>query len=205
MARVRLVLASASPRRAELLRAAGFLFDTCAVAVDERVRPGESPDAYVRRLAMEKSARAMALVMASRTRSGGGSGAEPRDLVVVLGADTGVVIDGEILGKPRDDPDAEWMLRRLSGRRHDVMTGVSLRRGVVELGAVVSTAVECRALTDADVAWYVASGEGRDKAGAYAIQGLASRFIPHIEGSYSNVVGLPIACVFELFERIRAG
>jgi septum formation protein len=124
--------------------------------------------------------------------------------VVVLGADTGVVIDGEILGKPRDDPDAEWMLRRLSGRRHEVITGVSLRRGAVELGAVVSTGVDCHALTDADVAWYVASGEGRDKAGAYAIQGLASRFIPHIEGSYSNVVGLPIACVSQLFERIRA-
>src|SRR5580700_9814687 len=186
MACVRLVLASSSPRRAGLMRAAGFVFDTLAVAVDERVRPGESPDAYVRRLAMEKSSGAMALMTAAG------------DPVVVLGADTAVVIDGEILGKPRDDPDAEWMLRRLSGRRHDVMTGVSLRRGVVELGAVVSTAVECRALTDADVAWYVASGEGRDKAGAYAIQGLASRFIPHIEGSYSNVVGLPVARVFEL-------
>jgi septum formation protein len=192
MACVRLVLASSSPRRAGLMRAAGFVFDTLAVAVDERVRPGESPDAYVRRLAMEKSSGAMALVTAAG------------DPVVVLGADTAVVIDGEILGKPRDDPDAEWMLRRLSGRRHEVMTGVSLRRGLVELGTVVTTAVDCRALTDADVTWYVASGEGRDKAGAYAIQGLASRFIPHIEGSYSNVVGLPIACVFELFERIRA-
>jgi septum formation protein len=192
MACVRLVLASSSPRRAGLMHAAGFVFDTLAVAVDERVRPGESPDAYVRRLAMEKSSGAMALMTAAG------------DPVVVLGADTAVVIDGEILGKPRDDPDAEWMLRRLSGRRHEVMTGVSLRRGLVELGTVVTTAVDCRALTDADVTWYVASGEGRDKAGAYAIQGLASRFIPHIEGSYSNVVGLPIACVFELFERIRA-
>jgi septum formation protein len=186
------------------MRAAGFVFDTLAVAVDERVRPGESPDAYVRRLAMEKSSGAMALVTASRTCSGEGSRDEAGDPVVVLGADTAVVIDGEILGKPRDDPDAEWMLRRLSGRRHEVITGVSLRRGLVELGTVVTTAVDCRALTDADVTWYVASGEGRDKAGAYAIQGLASRFIPHIEGSYSNVVGLPIACVFELFERIRA-
>ena len=146
----------------------------------------------------------MALVTA-RTCSGECSRKEPGDPVVVLGADTGVVIDGEILGKPRDDRDAEWMLRRLSGRRHEVMTGVSLRRGVVELGTVVRTAVECQALTEADVAWYVASGEWRDKAGAYAIQGLASRFIPHIEGSYSNVVGLPVACVFELFERMRAG
>jgi septum formation protein len=186
------------------MRAAGFVFDTVAVALDERVRPGESPDVYVRRLAMEKSAGGLAVVSASRPRSGEGNGEESGDSVIVLGADTGVVIDGEILGKPRDDPDAEWMLRRLSGRRHEVMTGVSLRRGLVEMGTVVTTIVDCRALTDADVMWYVSSGEGRDKAGAYAIQGLASRFIPHIEGSYSNVVGLPIACVWELFERIRA-
>jgi septum formation protein len=185
-------LASASPRRADLLRAAGFVFDTLAVEIDERVRSGESPAAYVRRLAMEKSARTMDLMTD-----------EARDRVVVLGADTVVVVDGEILGKPRDDPDAERMLRRLSGRRHDVMTGVSLRRGLAELGAVVTTTVECRALSDADVSWYVASGEGRDKAGGYAIQGLASRFMPRIEGSYSNVVGLPISCVFELFERLR--
>jgi len=193
MARVRLVLASASPRRADLLRAAGFVFDTLAVDVDERVRPGEPPGVYVRRLAMEKSARAMGLVTVSRMP----------DQVVVLGADTTVVIDGEILGKPRDGPDAERMLRRLSGRRHEVMTGVSLRRGIAELGTVVTTAVVCSPLTDADVAWYVASGEGLDKAGGYAIQGLASRFMPRIEGSYSNVVGLPIACVFELFERLQ--
>jgi septum formation protein len=191
MARVRLVLASASPRRADLLRAAGFVFDTLAVDIDERVRSAEPPGAYVRRLAMEKSASAMAVVEAS-------------DSVIVLGADTAVVVDGEILGKPRDNPDAERMLRRLSGRRHEVMTGVSLRRGPVELGTVVTTTVDCQALSDADVSWYVASGEGRDKAGAYAIQGLASRFMPHIEGSYSNVVGLPIACVFELFERLRS-
>jgi septum formation protein len=207
MARVRLVLASASPRRAELLRAAGFTFDTLVVDVDERVRPGESPGPYVRRLAMEKSARALAFVEGSRTRPDEGSAdtGRDRDRSIVLGADTVVVIDGEILGKPRDDQDAEGMLRRLSGRRHEVMTGVSLRRGIVEVGRVETTAVECRALTDDDVAWYVASGEGRDKAGGYAIQGLASRFMPRIEGSYSNVVGLPIACVFELFERLRSG
>ena len=176
------------------------MFDTLAVAVDERVRPGESPDAYVRRLAMEKSARAMAQMTASLARSGDSSGDEPRDPVVVLGADTGVVIDGEILGKPRDDPDAGWMLRRLSGRRHEVITGVSLRRGAVELGTVVRTAVDCHALTDADVAWYVASGEGRDKAGAYAIQGYASRFVTRIAGSYSNVVGLPVALVLQMMK-----
>jgi septum formation protein len=203
MARVRLVLASASPRRAELLRAAGFVFDTLAVDHDERVWPGESPDVYVRRLAMEKSAGAMALLAASPMATGTASPDNVRDQVVVLGADTTVVIDGEILGKPCDGLDAERMLRRLSGRRHDVMTGVSLRRGSTELGAVVTTAVVCSALTDDDVSWYVASGEGLDKAGGYAIQGLASRFMPRIEGSYSNVVGLPIACVVELLERLR--
>ena len=109
-----------------------------------------------------------------------------------------MVVDGEILGKPRDDEEAAEMLRRLSGRRHEVLTGVSLRQGAYEVGRVETTSVVFRALTDEDIAWYVASGEGRDKAGGYAIQGLASRFIPRIEGSYSNVVGLPVACVRRL-------
>ena len=124
--------------------------------------------------------------------------------VIILGADTAVVVDGDILGKPRDDQEAAAMLRRLSGRRHDVMTGVSLRRGAYEVGRVETTAVLFTALSDEDVKWYVASGEGRDKAGAYAIQGLASRFIPRIEGSYSNVVGLPLACVAELVREISS-
>jgi septum formation protein len=185
----RLVLASASPRRAALLRAAGFDFDAAPVDIDEAVRVGEPPALYVRRLAAEKSARAAA------TRAG----------AIVLGADTAVVIDGQILGKPCDDDEAAAMLRRLSGARHDVMTGVSLRRGGLELGRVETTAVRFTALTPEDVAWYVASGEGRDKAGAYAIQGLASRFIPRIEGSYSNVVGLPVACVWELLRELSVG
>ena len=109
-----------------------------------------------------------------------------------------MVVDGEILGKPRDDDEAAAMLRRLSGRRHQVLTGVSLRQGAYESGRVETTPCVFRALTDEDIAWYVASGEGRDKAGGYAIQGLASRFIPRIDGSYSNVVGLPVACVDEL-------
>ena len=114
---------------------------------------------------------------------------------IVLGADTAVVVDGEILGKPRDDEDAAAMLRRLSGRRHEVLTGVSLRirrHGESRRGRDDGASV-LRALSDADIAWYVASGEGRDKAGGYAIQGLASRFIQRIEGSYSNVVGLAVA------------
>ena len=200
---MRLVLASASPRRAELLRAAGFTFETLAVGVDETARPGEQAHAYVRRLAMEKSARALE-VLECAAGSPTKVGRHVQELVVI-GADTAVVIEGEILGKPQDDADAGRMLRRLSGTRHELMTGVSVRRAELEVGHVETTAVHCAALSDADVSWYVASGEGRDKAGAYAIQGLASRLFPRIEGSYSNVVGLPIACVFELLEGLRSG
>ena len=117
---------------------------------------------------------------------------------MILGADTVVVVAGDILGKPRDDSEAAAMLRRLSGRPHVVMTGVSLRQGPHELGRVVTTDVYLRDLSDADLDWYVASGEGRDKAGAYAIQGLASRFMTRIIGSYANVVGLPVHAVFGL-------
>jgi len=184
---MRLILASASPRRAELLRAAGFEFDVVTVDVDETPRDGEPPATYVRRLAAEKSAAAIAHVWAVR---------------VILGADTTVVIDGEILGKPLDDDDAARMLRRLSGRQHEVLTGISLRQGAYEVGRVETTIVDVAPLSAADVAWYVASGEGRDKAGAYAVQGLASRFIRRIEGSYSNVVGLPVAAVFELMREM---
>jgi septum formation protein len=186
---VRLILASASPRRAELLRAAGFAFDIVAADIDERARDGEDAATYVRRLAAEKSA----AVMKPRTDSD----------TIILAADTAVVVDGEILGKPRDDADAARMLRCLSGRWHQVMTGISLRTSTHELGAVETTRVEVASLSDADVSWYVASGEGRDKAGAYAIQGLASRFIPRIDGSYANVVGLPVAAVVALLPEIR--
>lgn len=188
---MRLVLASSSPRRAELLTAAGFTFETRAVEIDERVRPGEPPQVYVRRLAAEKSAAALAEL-------------EGHD-VVVLGADTAVVVDGHILGKPVDDADAAATLRRLSGRRHEVMTGVSLRDPTAEIGCTEVTSVEFAALSDADVAWYVASGEGRDKAGAYAVQGLGSRFVARIQGSYSNVVGLPVAAVHALLSLIASG
>ena len=124
--------------------------------------------------------------------------------VVVLGADTTVVVDGEILGKPRDDEDAAGMLRKLSGKRHEVLTGVSLRHGAHEVGRVETTAVYVRVLSEEELSWYAASGEGRGKAGAYAVQGLASRFIPRIDGSYSNVVGLPVACVAELLRSLLA-
>ena len=204
---VRLILASASPRRVELLRAAGLVFETLVTDIDESIRPGESPERYVRRLAADKSAAALAALNARATSIPEQDAApdvtqdcshpEP----VIIGADTTVVVDGRILGKPRDDAEAAEMLRGLSGRRHDVLTGVSVRRGAFEMGRVEITAVYFAVLTADDVAWYVARGEGKDKAGGYAIQGLASRFVTRIEGSYSNVVGLPVACVVELLRQ----
>jgi septum formation protein len=191
---MRLILASASPRRAELLTAAGFSFEVCATDVDERVRADERAREYVTRLAVDKSACAWTMVA-------GGMGDSN---IVVLGADTAVIVDEGILGKPVDDADAERMLRRISGRAHTVMTGVSVRTAECQLDALAETVVHVRSLTATELAWYVASGEGRDKAGGYAIQGLASRFIPRIDGSYSNVVGLPVALVAELFEKVRS-
>jgi len=188
---VRLILASASPRRAELLRSAGYAFDVVVADVDESIRAGETPAIYVRRLAADKSAAAQGSVVSGFSRTG-------QDELVILGADTTVVVDGEILGKPRDDDEGRAMLKRLSGKTHQVLTGVSLRQGAYEVGRVETTSVVFRELTDEDIRWYAASGEGRDKAGGYAIQGLASRFVPSISGSYSNVVGLPLACVDEL-------
>jgi septum formation protein len=164
-----------------------------AADVDESIRPSEAPAAYVRRLAAEKSAAAQAGVARAALHP-----------PVILGADTAVVVDGDILGKPRDDEEAAAMLRRLSGRHHEVLTGVSLRHGTYETGRVEATVVHFRALSDEEVGWYIGSKEGRGKAGAYAIQGLASRFIPRIVGSYSNVVGLPIACVAELLTLLLA-
>ncbi|MBI4886820.1 MAG: septum formation inhibitor Maf [Acidobacteria bacterium] len=184
---MRLILASASPRRAELLRAAGIAFDVMPAGVDEALLPGETPEEHVRRLAGAK-ARAVA------ARAGG----RP-----VLAADTVVVVGDQILGKPEGDDDARRMLRLLSGRAHDVLTGVTLVWGVPEacLSEVATTTVEFGPLSEAEIGWYVASGEPADKAGAYAIQGLASRFVTRIEGSYSNVVGLPVALVHKLCTR----
>ena len=191
---VRLILASASPRRAELLRAAGYSFDVLPVDVDERVNDGEDPRDYVRRLAREKSARALEELTGHYLRH------DPH--VVVIGADTAVVVADEILGKPRDADDAARMLRRLSGRTHQVMTGVSVRSPGVDIAHVEVSSVTFAVLTEDQVAWYLASGEGTDKAGGYAIQGLGSRFIPRIDGSYSNIVGLPIAILDSLISRL---
>ena len=149
--------------------------------VDESLRPGEPPRDYVLRLASEKASL-------------------PGELV--LAADTVVVVDGEILGKPRDDEDARRMLRLLSGREHTVLTGVALRDAAAQAAEVDETRVRFAALSDAEIDWYVATGEPRDKAGAYAIQGLGSLFVEAVEGSYSNVVGLPIPRMYRLFARL---
>ena len=206
---MRLILASASPRRAELLRAAGYDFEIVAASIDESIRDGEPPAIYVRRLAAEKSAAVMARIATGPAEAGRDRDHGPANAghygntdAIVLGADTTVVVDGEMLGKPGDDGASARMLARLSGREHQVLTGISLRRGAFEIGRVEATSVAFAPLTDEEIAWYVATGEGRDKAGAYAIQGFASRFIPRIEGSYSNVVGLPVACVRELLTEI---
>lgn len=172
------VLASASPRRADLLRAAGIPFEVIVADVDEALLSGEAPEAYVTRLARDKAA-------AVATRARGRR---------VLAADTAVVIDEHILGKPADAADARRMLGLLSGRTHQVMTGVCLDSEV----RLATTAVEFAPLSPDEIDQYVASGEPMDKAGAYAIQGLASRFVTRIDGSYSNVVGLPVALVYQL-------
>jgi septum formation protein len=173
------ILASRSPRRAELLTAAGISFEVLAADIDETPHPDETPAAYVERLAIDKARAVFALRPEAR----------------VLGADTTVTIDGEILGKPVDEADAVRMLRLLNGRPHDVHTGVALVSAAGVRSAVDTTRVWFAPMTDEDISWYVATGETLDRAGAYAIQGFASRFIPRIEGSYSNVVGLPLALV----------
>ena len=184
-----LVLASASPRRAELLRAAGIAFVVVPPDVDESVQDGEPPSRYVERLARAK---AVAIQLGHPDR-------------LVLAADTTVVVDGHILGKPDGPADARRMLTMLAGRTHEVITAVALAAGggVFE-SRQATTTVAFAPMTAEWIDWYVASGEPMDKAGAYAIQGLASRFVTSITGSYSNVVGLPVALVHEMLERLPA-
>ncbi|MFP5286659.1 MAG: Maf family protein [Thermoanaerobaculia bacterium] len=179
-----LVLASGSPRRRELLEGLGVRFTVRPVDLDESPLPGESPRDYVHRLAFEKAA----------AQSGPGE--------LVLAADTTVVVDGEILGKPLDDEDARRMLRRLSGREHSVLTGIALRGPHGEAAEVDETLVRFAPLSEAEIDWYVATGEPRDKAGAYAIQGLGSLFVESVVGSWSNVVDLPVPRTYRLFARL---
>jgi len=196
-----LVLASASPRRSELLTQAGYRFRVHPAHISEDPLPGEDPIAYVTRLAREK-AEAVYLEL-TRELTAGDSQELSRDSesgLAVLGADTTVTLGNMILGKPADAADAARMLRLLSGRTHRVMTGVAVVTAEsVEVAAEV-TAVRFLTLSDAEIADYVASGEPMDKAGAYAIQGRAARWIPRIEGCYFNVVGLPLALVSSMLE-----
>ena len=183
----RIILASASPRRAELLRAAGFDFDIMPADVDETADVEETPEGYARRVALAKVQTVL----------------PHADGRPVLGADTVVVVDTELLGKPADDEDAKRMLRMLSGRDHVVLTAVCIAHQPAGESRRMQTRLERTTVRFApmngeEIEWYVASGEPRDKAGAYAIQGLASRFVTRVDGSYSNVVGLPIALVYEM-------
>jgi septum formation protein len=194
-----LILASASPRRRELLAQAGYCFEVQASSVPESRRPEEDAIRFATRLAQEKAEEVFARRLASIKSLE--ASAEP---LVVLGADTVVVCDGEILGKPGDAADASRMLLLLSGRTHQVVTGVSVVWGssspaAVEVAAEL-TQVTMQTLSPEEVSRYVASGEPMDKAGAYAIQGCAGRWIPRISGCYFNVVGLPLALVASMLE-----
>lgn len=182
----RLILASASPRRAEILRTVNWPFESCPVDIDETRHPDEEAAVYVKRLAEEKARAAAGLRVAGST---------------IIGADTVVVIDEEILGKPRDEDDARRMLRQLSGRWHQVLTGIALINGASSEIRVAheTTEVKFAAMSKDEINWYVMSGEPMDKAGAYAIQGLGSRFIEGIKGDYFNVVGLPVRLLYQLF------
>lgn len=187
---MQLILASRSPRRQELLRQAGYAFEVRPSAVREQRHPDESPEAFVRRMAAEK-----ALQVAAESPPGS----------LVLGADTEVAVDSDVLGKPASPGDAVRLLRRLSGRSHQVVTGVCVVEAPDRVRALEhsSTQVWFRALDDAEILDYVATGEPLDKAGAYGIQGRASRFVTRIEGCYFNVVGLPVALVDQLLRSLR--
>jgi septum formation protein len=183
---VRLVLASTSPRRAELLTAAGVPFTVEPVNADETAQEGERPEGYVRRIALAKSVAA----------------GPPPPHTVILTADTAVTIDGLLLGKPRDERDAARMLARLSSRTHRVLTALVLSHAAGRMEDLAVTNVTFHPLSPEAISWYLASAEPYDKAGAYAIQGLASRFVARIEGSYSNVVGLPVDLVCRHLETL---
>ena len=184
-----IVLASASPRRSELMELAGIPFSVVPAHINEEVLPGEQPNDHVMRLSREK-----AQAVAAR--------AEGR---LFIGADTVVVLDGRIMGKPSDEREAHEMLSALSGRTHEVITGFTLfdRESGVCLSRSVGTEVTFRAIGDGEIRAYIASGCPMDKAGAYAIQGRAVHFVRSIHGSYTNVIGLPMAELYELLQTIQ--
>jgi len=185
--REKVILASSSPRRKEILDAAGWSYEVIVAGVDESVKPNEEPAAYVQRLARSK-----AEAVAAQLHSG-----------LVLGADTTVVIDNQILGQPVDDEDARRMLNLLNGKWHEVLTGVA----VVRVGGATrvdyeATRVRFAEMSDEEIAWYISTGEARGKAGAYGIQGAAGLFIEEIQGDYFNIVGLPIRLAYELSAKV---
>ena len=189
----RIILASASPRRQELLAQVGIEFDVMPSNVEESPLDGETPPEHATRLAAEKARDVAGRVEKDAARW-------------VIGSDTIVVIDGVVLGKPEDKEDAARMLRQLSGREHRVMTGYCIVNSATgeELDGVAETKVKVKPLIDDEIEGYVSSGEPMDKAGAYAIQGLGAFMIEEIHGSYSNVVGLPVCQVVEDLERLGA-
>lgn len=186
---IRIILASSSPRRASYLRALGFRFRRTVPSVDETRLARESPRKYVERLALAK-----ATAVAKKY---------PADWV--LGGDTTVVLDGQVLGKPQDAPDAERMLRSLSGRSHQVLSGLALVNRATRdaRSAVATTTVWFRELTPEEIRWYLDTGEALDKAGAYGIQGKGGILVERIEGSFSNVVGFPVETFYRLWRESR--
>jgi septum formation protein len=178
----KLLLASSSPRRSEILRMVSWPFEVFAVDVDETLNSNEAAEAYVERLALAKARAA----------------AERHQAMLTLGADTAVVIDEEILGKPRDPEDAQRMLNMLQGRWHQVLTGVALvSEGATKVSHEV-TDVKFASMSETEIGWYVTTGEPMDKAGAYAIQGQGARFVEEISGDYFNVMGLPVRLLYQL-------
>jgi len=192
---MKLILASASPRRAEILRNSGIQFEIRKTDVDESRLAGELPGDYVRRLALAK-----ALSAATEYR-------DPVDETLILGADTVVVVDADILGKPASQDDARSMLRRLSGRIHEVHTGLALLRKPGTMQRVVEeiTRVHFASLSEREIEDYIATGEPFDKAGAYGIQGIGGRYVTRIEGCYFNVMGLPLAQLWSLLCEVGWG
>jgi len=190
-----LILASSSPRRQELFAQTGLSFSVAAANINEDLLPNEAAAAYVQRLAEEK---AQAIWNANEAAD------SLDDPLIVLGADTCVVVEGSILGKPTDTADARRMLELLSGRTHAVLTGLAVISSRKVVRDVEITQVTFNQLNDREIAQYIASGEPMDKAGAYAIQGYAARWIPRIEGCYFNVVGLPIARTISLLAEVQA-
>jgi septum formation protein len=185
-------LASRSPRRRELLTQMAVDFAVIAADVDESVQPGESPQDYVQRIAVEK-ARA------------GVSGLAANDKKPVLAADTAVIVDQTIFGKPVNDDDARRMLKMLSGHSHQVMTAVALASENDLKTALSVSEVRFAAMTEAEIDWYIQTGEGRDKAGSYAVQGLGAIFIDQIQGSYSGIMGLPVRETGQLLMQMSEG